>query len=53
MVALLVSLGTKLIEKLDRIYLCAQCKAVFLFKSDVEDHKEMSGHGDMKVRPFR
>ena len=40
-------------EKLDRIYLCTQCKSVFLFKSDVEDHREISGHGDMKMRPFK
>ena len=40
-------------EKMDRIYLCAKCKPVFLFKSDVQDHKELSGHADMMVRPFR
>jgi len=41
------------IEKLDRIYFCTECKSVFLFKSDVEDHREMSGHDGMKEQPFR
>ena len=47
------SLDTKLMERLDRIYLCAQCNAVFLFKSDVQDHKEMLGHDEVKIRPFK
>jgi len=41
------------VEKLDRIYVCIRCRSVFLFKSDVEDHREMSGHGDMKMQTFR
>jgi hypothetical protein len=41
------------IEKLDRIYFCTVCKSVFLFKSDIEDHREMSGHDDVKAQPFR
>jgi hypothetical protein len=55
MAALRVSvLNPKLeIEKLDRIYVCAQCRSVLLFKSDVEDHSEMSGHGDVKEWPLR
>lgn len=55
MAALRVSvLNPKLeVEKLDRIYVCVKCRSVFLFKSDVEDHREMLGHGDMKVQPFR
>lgn len=40
-------------EKLDRIYTCAQCRSVFLFKSDTEDHREMSGHTEIKVQPFK
>lgn len=40
------------VEKLDRIYVCADCKSVFLFKSDIMDHKEMSGHDDVKAMPF-
>jgi hypothetical protein len=40
-------------EKFDKIYLCDRCGSVFLFKSDVEDHIEMSGHSDMKVLPFK
>jgi hypothetical protein len=31
-------------EKLDRVYVCAQCKAIFLFKSDVQDHNAKSCH---------
>lgn len=47
------SMNTKLeVEKLDRIYVCAYCKSVFLFKSDIMDHKEMSGHDDVKAMPF-
>ena len=41
------------IEKLDKIYVCTQCKIVFLFKSDVDDHAEMTGQSDMKVQPLR
>lgn len=39
-------------ERLDRIYVCTRCNEVFLFKSDVEDHREMSGHDDVKSEPF-
>jgi hypothetical protein len=50
----MLALNPKLeMEKLDRLYLCSQCKSVFLFKSDVEDHKEMSGHDDVKTRPLK
>lgn len=42
----------KVIEKLDRIYSCTQCKAVFLFKSDVGEHEETLGHGTMKELPL-
>lgn len=31
-------------EILDRIYCCMQCKAGFLFPTDVQDHKDMFGH---------
>lgn len=48
------ALNSKLtIEKLDKIYFCMQCKTVFLFKSDAEDHKEMSGHSDKKTESFK
>lgn len=26
------------VEKLDRMYYCANCRMVFLFKADVQDH---------------
>ena len=39
-------------ERLDRIYVCTRCNSVFLFKSDVDDHREMAGHDDVKTEPF-
>jgi hypothetical protein len=46
-------LDVRVVEKLDKIYCCAQCKAVFLFKSDVSEHEEMFvGHGTMKELPL-
>jgi hypothetical protein len=30
--------------KIDKMFCCELCRAVFLFESDVEDHAEMSGH---------
>ncbi|MEW6605300.1 MAG: hypothetical protein AB1351_11525 [Thermoproteota archaeon] len=41
------------VEKLDRIYVCAYCKSIFLFKSDIMDHREISGHDDIEVMPFK
>ncbi|HKZ62273.1 MAG TPA: hypothetical protein VJZ68_07665 [Nitrososphaera sp.] len=41
------------IAKLDRIYYCTQLGTVFLFRSDVEDHTEMSGHDGLKTQPLR
>jgi hypothetical protein len=46
------SLNSRLVERLDRIYCCNKCKSVFLFKADVDDHEQMSGHSDMNVLPF-
>ena len=40
------------IERLDRIYVCTQCKSTFLFKSDVVDHTETAGHGDVEAWPL-
>jgi hypothetical protein len=34
------------------IYCSAECRAVFLFRSDVDDHKEMSGHCRMHELSF-
>ncbi|HEX2615442.1 MAG TPA: hypothetical protein VHL10_08100 [Nitrososphaera sp.] len=31
-------------EKLNRVYVCTRCSGTFLFKSDVEDHREFLGH---------
>ena len=40
------------VEKLDRIYFCAECKAVFLFKLDASDHEKASGHTQLCEMPF-
>ena len=31
-------------ENLDRVYLCTACCRSFLFRYDVEDHREQLGH---------
>lgn len=36
-------------ERLDRVYVCTKCNSVFLFKSDVEDHRAMLGHDDVNT----
>lgn len=40
------------VEKLDRVYVCNSCRVVFLFRSDVEDHGETTGHMQMSVLPL-
>jgi hypothetical protein len=40
------------VEKLDRIYFCAKCKTVFLFKADAEDHERAEGHEKISEMPF-
>ena len=40
------------VEKLDRIYSCAECKAVFLFKLDASDHEKESGHTNLREMPL-
>jgi hypothetical protein len=32
------------VEKLDKIYFCAECKIIFLFKLDVSEHQQTSSH---------
>jgi hypothetical protein len=34
------------------IYCSAECRAAFLFRFDVDDHKEMSGHDRMHELSF-
>jgi len=36
----------KMSHKLDRTYVCMQCRSVFLFKDEVENHKLITGHTD-------
>jgi hypothetical protein len=40
------------IEKIDRLFCCAECKVVFLFESDAIDHQAASGHPRMAEMPF-
>ena len=39
-------------RRLDRKYCSAECRAAFLFRFDVDDHKEMSGHDRMHELSF-
>lgn len=39
-------------KRLDRIYCFAECRAAILFRFDVDDHKEMSGHDRMHELSF-
>jgi hypothetical protein len=34
--------------KLDKLYYCELCHAMFLFQSDVEDHARISGHRQIR-----
>jgi hypothetical protein len=38
----------KLALKLDKIFCCERCRAMFLFRSDVEDYAAMCGHGQVR-----
>jgi hypothetical protein len=40
------------VQKLDRIYFCAECKTVFLFKLDASDNEKASGHTQLRHTPF-
>jgi DNA-directed RNA polymerase subunit RPC12/RpoP len=40
------------VEKLDRVYVCAECGMSFLFRSDVEYHAESAGHREMRQVPL-
>lgn len=40
------------VGELDKIYRCAECNTVFLFKSDVEDHSQQTMHENIKIMPF-
>jgi hypothetical protein len=40
------------VEKLDRIFFCAECKTVFLFKADASDHEKASSHAHLREMPF-
>lgn len=35
---------TAVSERLDKLYVCGECKASFLFQSDILDHQEATGH---------
>jgi hypothetical protein len=42
----------KPVEKLDKVYFCVNCRAVFLFKSDLAYHSEKFGHKEFQFTPF-
>jgi hypothetical protein len=44
--------GSECSEKLDRIYVCKECKAIFLFRADVELHVNASHHAKMDELPL-
>ena len=35
---------TVISEKLDRLYVCKECNACYLFRSDIAEHEEKTGH---------
>jgi hypothetical protein len=37
---------------IDRFYVCAQCRTVFVYAEDAEDHKTSSGHREMREFPI-
>lgn len=39
-------------EKIDRVYVCMLCYEKFLFQSDAENHKEMTGHWKIQTLPL-
>jgi hypothetical protein len=52
-VVLRIGVEFKTVERrLDRIYCSAECRAAFLFRFDMDDHKEMSGHDRMHELSF-
>ncbi|MGI0023867.1 MAG: hypothetical protein ACREA4_01825 [Nitrososphaera sp.] len=40
------------VEKIDRVYFCTDCKVVYLFRSDALDHEGLTGHSEMHEIPF-
>ena len=44
--------GGMTVEKIDRIYFCAECRMVFLFKSDAEEHQDVMGHAGIREMSF-
>jgi hypothetical protein len=40
------------VNKLDKLYICQQCKSTFLFHSDAEEHEQSSGHGQFETIPL-
>lgn len=47
-------LTATLTEKLDKIYFCKSCKALYLFKADIEEHMQhMPAHQDFDTVPFK
>jgi hypothetical protein len=41
-----------LVDRLDKLYFCEECRAVFLFRSDIEEHQDVTGHRKSQAFPF-
>ena len=39
-------------ERLETLHVCQTCNARFLFRSDVQNHQEMTGHDDILEVPL-
>ena len=39
-------------DVLDRLYFCLQCRTVFLFRADAQDHERDCGHAEISEFPF-
>jgi hypothetical protein len=48
----LTRLAAQVAEKLDKIYACRECKAVFLFKANVKEHGKQAAREKMNIISF-
>jgi hypothetical protein len=39
-------------DVIDRIYVCSDCHQTFIYKRDVEDHKNTADHHDFREYPL-
>jgi hypothetical protein len=38
--------------RLDKLYFCSECRAIYLFASDLDEHHANTGHSGTCERPF-